>query len=60
MYKRGYSCTSIVNWAFTMFFVLFLFVLICPVASYGQAASANGRLEGQCWIHRVQECPARR
>ena len=46
MYKRGNLCASIVHWALPIFFVLFLFVLICPVASYGQAASANGRLEG--------------
>ncbi len=46
MFIRGNSCASILDLTLRFFFVLFLFVLICPVGSYGQAASTNGRLEG--------------
>src|SRR5579859_177407 len=47
MFTRRNSCASIFALALSFFFVIFLFVLICPVGSYGQAASASGRLEGQ-------------
>ena len=46
MFTRRNSCASILNLALLFFFVVLLFVLICPVGSYGQAASTSGRLEG--------------
>ena len=46
MSTRMNSCSSILDSLLSFFFLVSLFVLVCPVGSYGQAASASGRLEG--------------
>src|ERR1700757_4424429 len=46
MFTRRNSCVSILALTLSVFFVALLLVLSCPTGSYGQAASASGRLEG--------------
>jgi len=46
MFIRRNSCVSILELTLSVFFGALLLVLSCPTGSYGQAASASGRLEG--------------
>src|SRR6266436_2970090 len=46
MFTRRNSCASILYLALSLSFFVFLFVLICPAGTFGQTASASGRLEG--------------
>src|SRR6266404_2390706 len=46
MFTRRNSCASILYLALSFSFFVFLFVLICPAGTFGQTASASGRLEG--------------
>jgi len=46
MSARRNSFVSILDLALSFSFFIILFVLICPTATFGQAASTSGRLEG--------------
>src|ERR1700757_1794687 len=46
MFIGRHSCVSILALTLSVFLLALFFVLSCPTGSYGQAASASGRLEG--------------